>query len=43
MVEVINPAAIKRRAAADHSVNLVALVQQLTGHVGAVLPGDPSN
>jgi len=40
---VVDPATIKRRRPTHQPVHLVALVQQLPSHVGAVLPGNPSN
>jgi hypothetical protein len=43
MVEVINPAAVECGASANNTVNLVALIQQLPGHVGAILASHTGN
>ena len=39
-VEVVDPVGVEGRGAADDAVDLVALVEQQLGEVGAVLAGD---
>jgi hypothetical protein len=43
MVEVINPAAVECGTAANNTVNLVALIQQLPGHIRAILASNTGN
>jgi len=40
-IEMVDPARVERAGAADQPVDLVALLQEQLGEVGAVLAGDP--
>jgi hypothetical protein len=40
VAQVLDAVELLRRRAADHAVDLVALLEQQLGEVGAVLPGD---
>jgi hypothetical protein len=43
MVQVVDPAPVKARGAADQTVDFIALFQQLLGHIRAVLTGYTGN
>ena len=43
VMEVIDARSIEGAGSANQSVDLIALLQQLLGHVGAILPGDPGD
>lgn len=39
VMKVIDPTTIERRRPANQSMNLIALIQQLLGHIRAILTG----
>ena len=43
VVQTFDPLEVLRAGAADHAVDLVALLQQKLGQIGPVLPGDAGN